>query len=73
MHNSFREQVDRGLQTLAQNQGNKGLPPAPDDNPKVLADGQAVPDLNAADDLQRQLQQPRDAESEVQQATKQAS
>ena len=73
MHNSFREQVDRGLQTLAQNQGSKGLPPAPDANPKASADGQAVPDLNAADDLQRQLQQVRDAELEVQQATKQAS
>ena len=73
MHNSFREQIDQGLQTLAQNQGIKGLPPAPDIKPHASPDGQAVPDLNASDDLQRQLQQVRAAELEVQQAAKQAS
>jgi hypothetical protein len=73
MHNHFREQVDQGLQMLAQNQGSKGLPPAQDATARPSADGQAVPDLNASDDLQRQLQEAKVAETEVQQATKQGS
>lgn len=30
MHNHFREQIDSGLKTLADNQGKNGLPAAPD-------------------------------------------
>jgi hypothetical protein len=73
MHNHFREQVDQGLQLLAQNQGSKGLPSAPDVTRRASPDGQAVPDLTASDDLQRQLQDARSAEQEVQQVTKQAT
>ncbi len=73
MHNSFREQIDQGLRTLAQNQGSKGLPAAPDASSRPSEDSRAIPDLNASDDLQRQLQQARETELEVQQVAKQVS
>ncbi len=73
MRNSFREQMDQGLQTLAQNQGSKGLPAAADAAARKSPDGQAVPDLTASDELQKQMQQARQAEAEVQQAVKQTS
>lgn len=73
MHNRFREQIDQGLQLLAQNQGTNGLPTAPDVTRRASPDSQAVPDLTASDDLQRQLQDARSTEMEVQQATKQGT
>jgi hypothetical protein len=73
MHNHFREQVDQGLQMLAENQGKNKMPAAPDATARPSADGQAVPDLSASQELQDQLQQAHDTELEVQQAAKQGS
>jgi len=71
MHNHFREQMDAGLKTLADNQGKNGLPSAPAAaSPRVNADGTATPDDAAAIGAQlNQLQQEAEqAETEVQQA-----
>lgn len=48
MHNSFQEQIDSGLKTLANNQA-KGLPTGPDAKPRQVADGTAdvAPDAEA--------------------------
>jgi hypothetical protein len=54
MHNSFREQIDRGLGTLAQNQGKNGLPPAPDAKPNAVDVSPLQPDSPMA--VQTQLQ-----------------
>ncbi|HUI51652.1 MAG TPA: hypothetical protein VLX60_07700 [Terriglobales bacterium] len=69
MHNHFREQMDSGMQTLAQNQGKNGIPTGPTANPRENPDGQAVADLTASADLQKQQQDAEEAEKEVQQAS----
>jgi hypothetical protein len=71
MHNHFREQMDAGLKTLADNQGKNGLPSAPAAaSPHVNADGTATPDDAAAIGAQLNQQQleAEQAETEVQQA-----
>jgi hypothetical protein len=71
MHNHFREQMDAGLKTLADNQGKNGLPSAPAAaSPHVNADGTAAPDDAAAigAQLNQQQQEAEQAETEVQQA-----
>jgi hypothetical protein len=71
MHNHFREQIDAGLKTLADNQGKNGLPSAPAAaSPHVNADGTAAPDDAAAIGAQLNQQQleAEQAETEVQQA-----
>jgi hypothetical protein len=71
MHNHFREQMDAGLKTLADNQGKNGLPSAPAGaSPRQNADGTAAPDDAAAiaAQLQQQQQEAAQAETEVQQA-----
>lgn len=71
MHNHFREQMDAGLKTLADNQGKNGLPSAPAAaSPHVNADGTAIPDDAAAIGAQmhQQQQEAEQAETEVQQA-----
>ena len=71
MHNHFREQMDAGLKTLADNQGKNGLPSAPaGTSPRQNADGTAAPDDAAAiaAQLQQQQQEAAQAETEVQQA-----
>jgi hypothetical protein len=70
MHNHFREQMDAGLKTLADNQGKNGLPSAPAAaSPHVNADGTAAPDDAAAisAQLNQQQQEAEQAETEVQQ------
>jgi hypothetical protein len=69
MHNHFREQMDGGLKTLADNQGKNGLPTGPAADPRPNADGQSVPDLTATTDLQKQRQDAEQAEQEVQEAS----
>ena len=49
MHNDFRQQIDSGLAVLAANQGKGGLPTGPAPAPRLAPDGQAQPDLDAAD------------------------
>ncbi len=71
MHNHFREQMDAGLKTLADNQGKNGLPSAPAAaSPHVNADGTAAPDDAATIGAQLNQQQleAEQAETEVQQA-----
>ena len=46
MHNHFREQLDSGLKTLADNQGKNGLPAAPDTKTRANPDGQVKPDTS---------------------------
>ncbi len=69
MRNSFQEQLDSGLQTLAEKSGTKGLPKAPDTStvsPEVAA---PTPDPDAARQLQAQQQQADQIEKQVQQAS----
>ena len=69
MHNHFREQIDSGLKTLADNSGRNGLPKAPDTgttNGEVAA---PKPDADAADQLQAQQQQADQTEAQVQQVS----
>jgi hypothetical protein len=71
MHNHFREQMDAGLKTLADNQGKNGLPSAPAAaSPRQNADGTAAADDAAAiaAQLNQQQQEAEQAETEVQQA-----
>jgi molybdenum-dependent DNA-binding transcriptional regulator ModE len=71
MHNHFREQMDAGLKTLADNQGKNGLPSAPAGaSPRQNADGTAAPDDAAAiaAQLNQQRQEAEQAETEVRQA-----
>ncbi len=51
MHNSFRQQLDAGLQTLASNAGKGGLPQAPDTTTIGSEVAAPTPDKNAADQL----------------------
>ena len=44
MHNSFAEQIDSGLKTLADNSGKNGLPMAPATNTTPVPDAQVQPD-----------------------------
>jgi len=72
MHNHFREQMDAGLKTLADNQGKNGLPSAPSAaSPHQNADGTAAPDDAAAiaTQLNQQRQEAEQAETEVRQAS----
>ncbi len=69
MHNRFREQLDNGLKTLADNQGKKGIPSGPAPRGRENPDGTAVPDLTATKNLQDQRREADQAEKEVQQAT----
>jgi hypothetical protein len=68
MHNRFREQLDNGLKTLADNKGKKGIPSGPAASGRKNPDGTAVPDLTATKDLQNQRQEADQTEKEVQQA-----
>ena len=68
MHNRFREQLDNGLKTLADNQGKKGIPRGPAAESRKNPDGTAAPDLTAATDLQKQTREADQTEKEVQQA-----
>jgi hypothetical protein len=66
MHNHFREQLDSGLKTLADNQGKNGLPAAPDTKTKPNPDGQVKPDTSVKDELAAQQADADKAEADVQ-------
>src|SRR6266446_692969 len=70
MHNHFREQLDNGLKTLADNQGKKGIPSGPAAGGRKNPDGTAAPDDAAvvAAKLKQQQQEADQTEKEVQQA-----
>jgi type IV secretory pathway VirB10-like protein len=66
MHNQFREKMDAGLKSLAENQGKNGLPKAPDTS---TVGGEAPPpqaDNDAATELQDQQKDAEQAEQETQ-------
>jgi hypothetical protein len=67
MHNSFREQMDNGLKSMADNKSK--FPNAPDAGGRTNPDGQAAPDLTAASDVQAQQQDADQAEQDVHQAS----
>jgi hypothetical protein len=68
MHNHFREQIDSGLKTLADNSGKNGLPSAPDTGTQPGEVPAPAPDAGAADQLQAQEQQADQVETQVQQS-----
>jgi len=68
MHNDFRQKIDAGLQTLADNQGKNGMASGPPADPKPVEEGQAQPDTDAAVQLDQQQQDADKAEAEVQQS-----
>jgi hypothetical protein len=65
MHNAFREKIDDGLKTLADNQGKNGLPASPSTATKENADVKAQPDQDAAQQLADQQKDADDAEKDV--------
>ncbi len=72
MHNNLREQVDAGLQTLAQNGSDAGLPPAPDTSTVASAIPPPAPDPGAANQLQAEQEQADQLESQVPQGASSA-
>jgi hypothetical protein len=72
MHNHFREQLDNGLKTLADNQGKNGIPSGPAGKATDNPDFKRLPialDLTATADLQKQTQDADQTEKEVRQAS----
>jgi hypothetical protein len=69
MHNHFREQLDNGLKTLADNSGKNGLPKAPDTATTGGEVAAPTPDAGADADLQDQEKSAGQAEQEVQKAS----
>ncbi len=67
MHNTFREQLDTGLKTLADNSGKSGLPPAPDIQSTPGEVPPPVPDANVDVQLANQQRVASQAEAQVQQ------
>jgi hypothetical protein len=67
MHNQFREQIDSGLKTLADNSGKGGLPPAPDTSTSAGEVPPPPPDANVDSALQAQQQAANQTETQIQQ------
>ncbi len=67
MHNHFREQLDQGLKTLAENQGKNGIPAGPKPGGHANPDGKVEPDLDVEAQLNDQQKDADAAEAEVQQ------
>jgi hypothetical protein len=65
MHNQFREQIDHGLKTLAENGGKDGLPYGPAADPRVAPEGRAMPDPIASGALAKQRLDADQAEVEI--------
>jgi hypothetical protein len=67
MHNDFHQQVDNGMQKLASQQGQSGIPRAPDVTTTPGEIPPPVPDGNVDSQLQAQETQASQAEVQVQQ------
>jgi hypothetical protein len=67
MQNQFREQMDSGLKTLADNSGKGGLPPAPDTGTSAGEVPPPPPDANVDSALQAQQQAANQTEAQIQQ------
>jgi hypothetical protein len=66
MHNQFREKLDSGLKTLAENQGKNGLPAAPNTQTVNGEVAPPQPDPDAASELEDQQKSAEQTEHEVQ-------
>jgi hypothetical protein len=66
MQNQFREQIDAGLKTLAENGGRNGLPKAPAAAPYAATEGQATADPGASAALAQQRRAADQAEANIQ-------
>ena len=66
MHNQFREQIDSGLKTLAENQA-KGLPTAPASGERPVQEGTALPAPDAETQLVAQETAGTNLEAQVRQ------
>jgi hypothetical protein len=73
MHNQFREQIDSGLKTLADNSGQGGLPTAPDTGTTAGEVPPPPPDPNAQSALQDQQKEADQSEQQVQQEVTQGA
>jgi hypothetical protein len=67
MYNHFRELVDSGLKSLAENSGKNGLPAAPDTTTTAGEVPPPTADNNVDSELQEQQKEADQTESEVQQ------
>lgn len=67
MYNHFRELMDAGLKSLAENSGKNGLPVAPDTSTIAGEVPAPTPDANVDSDLQQQQKDADQTEAEVQQ------
>jgi hypothetical protein len=68
MHNQFREQIDSGLQTLAEKGGDGSLPQPPDTGTMVGEVPPPAPDAGAANQLQAEQRQADQIEGQVPQS-----
>jgi hypothetical protein len=66
MHNQFREKLDTGLKTLAENSGKNGLPKAPDTSTTGGEVPPPQPDADAANELENQQKDADQTEQQVQ-------
>jgi hypothetical protein len=72
MHNHFREQLDNGLKTLADNQGKNGIPAGPAGKATDNPDFKSLPherDLTITADLRKQREDADQTEQDIQQAS----
>jgi hypothetical protein len=65
MPTQFREQLDAGLKTLADNQGKNGMPSAPDTTTTAGEVPPPAPDASAEADLQQQQKSADQTEANV--------
>jgi hypothetical protein len=65
MHNHFREKMDSGLKSLADNQGKNGLPTAPDTGTSTGEVPPPTPDQSAESDLQDEQKSADNAERDI--------
>jgi hypothetical protein len=65
MHNQFRETLDAGLKTLADNQGKNGLPAAPDTGTSAGEVAPPAPDASAESELQDQQRNVEQVEQKI--------
>jgi len=69
MHNHFRETMDAGLKSLADNSGKDGLPKAPDTTTTAGEVPAPQPDAGVDNDLSQQQKDADQTEAEVQQSS----
>jgi hypothetical protein len=68
MHNDFHQKIDAGLQSLADDQGKKGMPASPAPGRRTVPEGTAQPDADAESQLDQMDQNADKAEADVTQS-----